>query len=177
MTLPQIDLFDIFRTTKSSETKAAIDGKVLTATHLMRVHNAIVLGICPELECRSICRVLPSDVDIDQRLSELFSKTLKSKKVARLAGNIEDCNRHHLIWFHLKGTEAWWAITYTLDDLWARRERHWYAPHVHMTTHLSQPTLNKDSLVELFLREDKPHVPHDFYIRFQGDIGQEMRFG
>lgn len=98
-------------------------------------------------------------------------------QVARLAGNIEDCDRHHLIWFYLKETEAWWAITYTLDDLWAGRKRHWEAPHVHLTSYLSQPNLSKDSLVERFLREDKPHVSHDFHVIFEGDIGQDMRFG
>lgn len=172
-----LDLFEVFKSPNASELKKLLRGRTIRAKHFMRLVNGATMGALGELKCKSICRILPSDVDLDKTISSLFQGTLKPKKISKLAKNIEMQNRHNLHMFYVSEQPCWWAFTFTLNDLWATDRMHWGSPHVHLTSWLSHPGKDHSWILDRFLSVDTPSLPHDFHIRFEGNIGQNMRFG
>ena len=172
-----MDIFEVFKSQKASELKLLLNRRCIQAKNFIHVVNGATIGTLGGLKCRSICRILPTDVDIDTTISSLFQGTLKPKKISKLAKSLEMQNRHSLHMFYLSDQPCWWAFTYTLNDLWTTDRKHWKTPHIHLTSWLAHPQKDCNWIIDQFLYSDKPSIPHDFHINFKGDIGQEMRFG
>lgn len=172
----KLDLFEVFKSHKVSELKKLLKGRYVQAENLIGLVNGATEGALGELRCKSICRILPSDVDLDKAVSSLSQGTLKPTKIAKLAKSLTKQNRHHLHLFHMREQPCWWAFTFTLNDLWATDREHWSSPHIHLTSWLCHPKTDHNWMVGQFMRENKPSVCHDFHIQFEGDIGQNMRF-
>lgn len=177
MAYHNLDLFEVFKSKKASELEALVRRKVIQVNHFIRVVNAATYGVAGDLKCKSICRILPSDGDIGGTFSSLTKGTLASRKIAKFATRLNMQNRHNLHMFNLSEFPCWWAFTFTLNDLWAYGSEHWKKPHLHLTSWLSHPRKDSAWIVDKFLRNDRPEIPHDFHIRFEGNIGQDIRFG
>lgn len=179
MSKNKLDLFAIFKCTKLNDLQRLMtSGAVLQADDFIRFVNATTSERNLPLRCRSICRLLPSDWDIDLVLSDIAAKKVKPGKIAKLAGQLDRHNRLHLHMFWLEGSPAWWAFLFDLRDLSAiEQSQHWTGSHIHLTTCLSHPSKTKEWVLNKMENNDKPKFTHDFHIRFEGNIGQDMRFG
>lgn len=179
MSNTHLDIFDIFKCTElKSLNRLMRKDPVLQARHFIRVTNAATLGVIKPIKCLALCRLLPMEWDMEEVLREASAGTLKSRKIRKIAGQLEDSNRHHLFMFYIDDAPNWWAFSFTLNDLEATSKvPHWRTAHIHLTTFLSHPLEKKEKILKEWEINDTPKISHDHHIPFEGYIGQDLRLG